>query len=381
MKKWALGLVGLALLAAFGYWFACVPAKEYPHGTTSIARFTPGPHAVVVDEFRAVDESRPTPPNHEFTGAPVRMLKGALWRPQGLQQPGPLLVYSHGFMSFHQEGQYLATFLASHGYTVVAVDYPLTNYSAPGKPRLADVVNQPGDVAFLIDTLLKRSRDTNDVLHGTIDENRIAVAGVSLGGLTSTLAAYHRKVLDRRIAAAVSIGGPTFMFTPQFFAGSHVPFMMVAADADAMVPYAKNAQPLQTKFPGSILVSLRNASHAGFAAPAATFMRFFSNPDAVGCRALRKGLLNNAGDGFMDSLAGADVGVEFTASELPCSYGVPATAMKAARQQMLTTLAVEAFLDSRFAADAAARDEARRYLLQTFPAENAEEVRVETQQE
>lgn len=63
-------------------------------------------------------------------------------------------------------------FLASHGYTVVAVDYPLTNFFAPGKPKLSDVVNQPGDVSFLIDTMLKRNADASDVLHNTINPKR-----------------------------------------------------------------------------------------------------------------------------------------------------------------------------------------------------------------
>ena len=54
---------------------------------------------------------------------------------------------------------------------VVAVDYPLTTYFAPGKPLITDVVNQPGDVSFLITEMLKRQ----DLM---IDPKRIAVAGL-----------------------------------------------------------------------------------------------------------------------------------------------------------------------------------------------------------
>ena len=49
-------------------------------------------------------------------------------------------------------GAYLAEQLASLGYVVVAVDYPLTNGLAPGGPDVKDVVNQLADVSFLIDT-------------------------------------------------------------------------------------------------------------------------------------------------------------------------------------------------------------------------------------
>jgi predicted dienelactone hydrolase len=280
-------------------------------------------------------------------------------------------------MSFSREGEYLDKFLASHGYTVVAVNYPLTNTFAPGRPQIADVVNQPGDIRFLIDTVLERAKDPNDVLHGTIDAQRIAVAGISLGGLTSTLAAYDRRTRDSRIAAAISIAGPAFMFSARFFADSPIPLMMIASDTDPIVPYEKNARPILEEFPGSILVTLKGAAHAGFAQPSATLMRFVSNPDSLGCRAVREGL-KDAAPGVLEALTAPDEGLVVSAIDPPCTGPLPLVAMKAARQHMLTTLAVEAFLDSRFAADAAARDDARRFLLHTFGDENAAEVKVET---
>lgn len=379
MSKWQILLIALVLLAGTGYWFAAIPAKAVPSGEESIARFAPGPYKVITESFKAVDETRKTEPNNDFAGRDVRVLKGKVWRPEGLKAPGPLLVYSHGFMSFHQEGLYLVRFLASHGYTVVAVDYPLTNFFAPGKPKLSDVVNQPGDVSFLIDTMLKRNADASDVLHNTINPKKIAVDGVSLGGMTSTLVAFHRKVLDKRITAAISTAGPAAMFTADFFASNDIPFMMIAGDGDAMVPYPTNAAPIPQKKPGSILVNLKNASHAGFAQPASTFMRFASNPDGIGCRQLTKNLPANASDSnasFIPGLDGAEYGIDLSDRTMPCTGEMPATAMKASRQHMFTTLAVHAFLDSVFADDAATRDRSRDYLLNRLPAENSEEVSV-----
>lgn len=379
MSKWQILLIVLVLLAGAGYWFAAIPAKAVPAGEESSARFAPGPYKVITEAFKVVDESRTTQPNNDFAGRDVRVLKGKVWRPDGLQAPGPLLVYSHGFMSFHQEGLYLSRFLASHGYTVVAVDYPLTNFFAPGKPKLADVVNQPGDVSFLIDTMLERNADASDVLHNTINPQKIAVNGVSLGGMTSTLVAFHRKVLDKRIAAAISTAGPAAMFTADFFTSNDIPFMMIAGDGDAMVPYQTNAAPIPQKKPGSVLVTLKAASHAGFAQPASTFMRFSSNPDGIGCRQLTKNLppasASNS-DSFIPGLDAAEYGIDLSDRTLPCTGDMPATAMKASRQHMFTALAVHAFLDSVFADDAATRDHSRDYLLNRLPAENSAEVSV-----
>ncbi len=380
MKRFTSVLLFVALICTMFYWFAFVPAREVPHGAASLARFKPGHYPVVVEDFQAMDRTRPTPPNHDFKGSPQRVLKGELWRPMGMQRPGPLLVYSHGFMSFSREGEYLDKFLASHGYTVVAVNYPLTKTFAPGKSQITDVVNQPGDIHFLVDTVLDRAKDPKDVLYRTIDVQRIAVAGVSLGGLTSTLAAYDRRMRDPRIAAAISIAGPAFMFSARFFADSSIgsiPLLMIASDTDPIIPYEKNARPILEEFPGSILVTLKGAAHAGFAEPAATLMRFFSNPDRVGCSTVHEGL-KNAAPGVLETLTDPDQGLVVSAIDPPCTGPLPLVVMKAARQQMLTTLAVEAFLDSRFAADAASRDDARRFLLHTFGDENTAEVKVET---
>ena len=383
MNKWQIAILVIAILAAAGYWFAAMPATATPAGAESQARFTPGPYKIITDSFKAVDESRPTAPNNDFTGRPVRVLKGKVWRPAGLPAPGPLLVYSHGFMSFHEEGKYLTRFLASHGYTVVSVDYPLTNFFAPGKPKLADVVNQPGDVSFLIDTMLKRNADKNDVLFNTIDPKKIAVDGVSLGGMTSTLVAFHGKVFDKRIAAAISTAGPAAMFTAAFFTTNTIPFMMIGGDGDAMVPFDINAAAIPQKVPGSILVNLKNASHAGFAQPASTFMRFMSNPDVLGCRELTKNLPatpdNASGsdsNSFIPGLDGAEYGIDLSDRTMPCSSEIPENAMKASRQHMFTTLAAYAFLESVFANELAMRNASREYLLQTLPAENNSEVAV-----
>ena len=245
-------------------------------------------------------------------------------------------------MSFYQEGLYLVRFLASHGYTVVAVDYPLTGFHAPDGPLMRDIVNQPGDVSFLIDTLLQRNADPDDALYTTIDPKKIAVAGTSLGGLTVIKVTFHRNMLDPRIAAAISIAGPTSLFTADFFTSSDVPFLMIYGTGDVIIPYNTNATPVLRKHPDTIIVSLQDASHAGFAQPASTLMRFIANPDVVGCRAVKEGLkdeLAGQNDQFMPLLGSAKDGIDMNAKIEFCSSPPIPVAMQAARQHMFTTLA------------------------------------------
>jgi len=381
MKKWWLALAAVLLIAIGGaaYWFFAIPPTAVPNGSQSLARFAPGPYRVLDEDFRAVDDSRPTPANGDTPAHPGRELVGEIWRPAHLDEPGPLVVYSHGFMSYHRESLYLARFLASHGYTMIAVDYPLTSLARTLKPRVTDVANQPGDVSFLIDTLLARNLDSADPLYRSIDPQRIAAVGLSLGGLTSTLVAFHRRLRDPRIAAAVSIAGPASVLTGAFFTDTQKPYLLVHGESDVIAPYARNALPVLAARPGTILVTLKNASHTGFAQPAAIGMRFMDNPDRLGCKAVLKGLAEElAGQqrAMLAVLGDAADGINLDAQVEVCASTPPAKVMPAARQQMFTALAVQAFLDSVFAPDSATRAADRDYLLHTLPQENGGEVAV-----
>lgn len=362
----------LLALAVIGiYWFAAVPRAAAPEGEHSAAMYQLGPERVVSERFLAIDESRPMQANKDFKGLPSRKLKGKIWRPFDASKPMPIVVYSHGFMSFYEEGRYLNEFLASHGYLVVAVNYPLTHFFAPGGPMIDDLVNQPQDVSFIIDTLVKRNETVNDSLYQKLDTDKIAVAGVSLGGMTSTLVSFHPEVIDPRIKAAISIAGPSKMFTPDFFRNHKTPLLMIAGTADAILPYEAHAAPLPAKYPGSTLVSLTDASHAGFAAPAATFMRFFDNPDTLGCDRVTKGLGKNSGlNKSMQPFFRADYGIDLAGDQQPCPEKPIAKAMDAPRQHLLTTLAAFSFLQSQFAATEPERAQADTFLLEHFAREN-----------
>ncbi len=342
--------------------------------SASAARLAPGPFEVRQFDETFVDTSRPSPAHDSFQGSDQRELLATVWHPPGYEDgPYPLIVYSHGFSSNRRGGAYLGEHLASHGYVVVAANFPLTNTYAPDRPWVRDIVNQPGDVSFLIDQLLARSTDADDGLWRMIDERRIGVTGISLGGMTSTLAAFHPELGDERIGAAMSIAGPTRQFLPAFFRHREVPFLMLAADIDALVPFASNAAPVLDMVPESQLVTVLNGSHTGFSGQS-TPLRFMSNPDALGCYIVLRNIENDNDDFWLDVLGTREQGINYDAVNELCLMDPLPVAMNPMRQQMITALVVRAFFDSQFADEDDDRELAQDFLSDVLPGE-LEEVR------
>jgi predicted dienelactone hydrolase len=365
-----LGVLVLALAVFLaGAFFASAPQPP-PAGSESARRLAMGPLPVASLDRAFVDRSRPTDANGDFAGAPERTLEATLWYPEGQPGPHPLLVYSHGFMSMRSENVPLAELLASHGYVVVSMDYPLTNRRAPGGPNVADAVNQPGDVRFVIDQILGWS-ESERPFAGSIDAERIGALGLSLGGLTTTLVTFHPRLRDPRIRAALSIAGPGALFDERFFATADVPFLMIAGTADAMVDYATNARPIPQKIASGGLLTIENASHAGFAAFADMFpLRLLDNPDSIGCWALMGNLEARRSENPFAKLGGAEDGVVLdAAAPLPCAQGAPDEALAAGRQLMIARLAALAFFESQFARDPAERASQASFLTETLPRE------------
>ncbi len=352
-----------------------------------------GPHKAGTAGFTLVDSSRSTAANSGIPEKPERTLHTTVWypareRPLELLRPDPkplaasacpcpLVIFNHGFMSFRSNGAYLARHLASHGYIVAAANFPLTSFGAAGGPQFRDLINQPGDVSFLIDQILSWSRDPKHRFTGVVDHERIGAVGLSLGGMTTTLLAFHRDFRDPRIRSAVSIAGPSAIFNEQFFTGSDVPFLMIAGDIDAMVDYQSNAMVLRERAPQATLVTLRGGSHTGFAGVASPFLEWLDNPDSLGCWFMRdqfeKGSKGQqAYNEFIMSMGGLEAGIE--ATELPelCGDASLPPALKPKRQHELTILAVFSFFQSSFHPNPSQRSEYRRALANNLARENPE---------
>ena len=277
-------------------------------------------------------------------------------------------------MSFRSNGAYLARYLASHGYIVAAANFPLTRFGTPGGPQFTDVINQPGDVSFIIDSLLGWSETAENRFAGCVDRKRIAAVGLSLGGLTTTLLTFHPEFRDPRIQAAVSIAGPVALLGRDFFNTASIPFMMIAADIDAMVDYQQNAVQFRAWLPDATFVTLHDGSHTGFAGMAARLFRWVDNPDSVGCWAMR-GTLDDAldvPDDFMSRLRGNENETLTDVELIPCRDPELPTALRPQHQQLLTKQAVFSFLQSQFHPDAEIRDEYTGILEQSLAQDNPE---------
>jgi pimeloyl-ACP methyl ester carboxylesterase len=376
LYKISLATAALLVLAVY---IVLNPPLDVPAGLLSQQHHRRGPHEVSHQSITWSDTSRPTMANRDFKGRADRELKGRIWFPTDKEgAPYPLVVYSHGYMSQYKEGEYILDFLASHGFVAVSVDFPLSNGSSPGGPTLADIVNQPGDVSFLIDQMIARSKQADNLLYGRVDAERIAAIGLSLGGLTTELAAFDPHMKDPRIRAAISMAGPSQFLTPDFFAGSNIPFMYIGGTADAIVPYEQNAQPIPKKYKNGVLVTLESGSHVGFIDIAPRLFRWMQNPDKLGCAGLMRALKTAQQDSktgkplpSLGELIGG-AGVDASASTAPCRTSNFAQAMRPARQHTLAMLAIYSFLESEFSPSQSTQNEMHYYLFKQFSAENTD---------
>ena len=356
---------GAALLALVVLGAACtviVPPAPPPPGSPSARLLAEGPFEVGRRDYALVDGSRPNDARTGEAACRPRRLQTTIWFPRAAPGPHPLVLYSHGFLSTRRGGTYLAEWLASRGYVVAAPDHPLTARWTRGDRVIDDVVNQPADLRFLADTILGWD-ECERPFEGAVDPERIGVMGLSLGGMTATLAAFHPRLRDPRIRAAVSIAGPMTIFAPGFFAAVPVPFLMIAGNADVVVDYAANAPLVLERVPDGELVTIAGGSHAGFDDAGSGVLRVLCNPDALACWWLSLVLDLSHSRATLVALDGEEGGVIVPgATPRPCVQAPPCRAIDPARQHLATKLAVGAFFDRYLAADPAARWAAAAYL-------------------
>ena len=354
---------GLVILILLGLAIYVASGPERPHPESASAAWLEfGAYQVGRAELVFIDDTRPTGENRGFPAKPQRTLTTSVWFPRELEAALPLIIHSHGIVSNRTEMVYLAETLASHGYLVAATDYPLTSGSTAGGANAEDVVNQPADISFLIDSLL-RLRDEQKPFSGSIDESRIGLSGYSLGGLTTYLATYHPDWRDSRIAAALVIAGPSAIFAPRFFETSSIPMLVIAGTSDALIEHARNAADLRTRARNISVITIEGGTHLGFIELADPAFRFMDNPDTLGCTAVLAVLGENPNAVF--ETMGAPAEGFGSAHDLPgiCDYGYGA-AVHPGRQQMITKIATLSFYESILSVDPARRKQARTQLIE-----------------
>jgi len=316
-----------------------------------------GPFAVGVTTLTLVDDSRPTDANGTYAGADSRTLVTEVWYPaEGSVNeseirdapldrsgaPYPLIVFSHGYTGMRRQSTTYTSHLASHGYVVVSADYPLTNLAAPGGPRLGDVLNQPGDVSFLIDSLLGFSRQAGHQLEGAVDEEAIGLSGHSLGGLTTLLAAFG-PMRDPRVKAALPIAGPACLVGDAAYGTTPVPLLVLGGSEDRVVAWRSVRAAYDMAQPPKYLLAILGANHLRFADLDAA-------DSVVGTLESTEGFLEEVTRVGQATGANLMSCVADGSAELPA----PASPLMGDRQRELTRLFATAFFDRYLKGDEAA---------------------------
>jgi predicted dienelactone hydrolase len=207
-----------------------------------------------------VDESRPTPATAESGESPERTLETWLYLPAA-DQPAPLIIFSHGMAGHPTKFERMHTAWRDAGYAVAAPAFPLTNDQITGGSLdAADVVNQPGDVVFVLDQLLAMNGDKNSDLFGRFDPEQLAAAGLSLGGMTTYAAAVDEPTRDGRFKAAIIQAG--LIPNGDFVAPTDLPVLVMHGSADPALDHALALSSFESLNAPKIFVSMVDAWHA-----------------------------------------------------------------------------------------------------------------------
>jgi len=174
-----------------------------------------------------------------------RALLTAIWYPlapawagsQPAIGPFPLVMFAPGFMQCGATYTDLLRAWASAGYVVVAVNFPRTDCRVGSAAYEPDLVNQPGDMSYVLSTLLALSAQPDDFFSGLLNRGQIAAAGQSDGGDTVAALAANACCADRRLAAVAVLSGAEWPPMPgEYFPHAAPPMLFVQGSADTINP-------------------------------------------------------------------------------------------------------------------------------------------------
>jgi dienelactone hydrolase len=195
------------------------------------------------------------------------------------QNQWPVIIFLTGNGASRAFYTSLVAGLASHGYVVLAIDHPyeaMITQLANGKIATTiedhsndtDLTNfmkgrlntRIADVLFVINQLSNSKGSSADFL-SSLDQNRIVIAGHSLGGATAAAA----MALDSRIKAAANIDGTLYGELPKPN-GPHS-FLLIESnkeESDRYVRYENGNQKLFKQFGGGYRYEIVEADHYSF---------------------------------------------------------------------------------------------------------------------
>jgi predicted dienelactone hydrolase len=322
-----------------------------------------GEFGVGVTTLEFVDLSRPTEVNRDFAGADERRLPVEVWYPAGPSSdapeqrdatldrsgaPFPLIVFAHGYSATNRQSPSYTQHLASRGYIVASINFPLSSAGAPGGPRISAVLDQPGDVSFVIDSLL--ALEEGHALAGAIDAEAIGMTGHSLGGLTTLLTAYGED-RDERLRAVAPISPPA-CFIGDGFAASSIPIMVIGGSKELIVSPTSIRRAYDIAPPPRYHAELIGADHIRFADVAIEDSQLPGIVDTIA-----RGDLDGDATRIADALSGD------TASCAMVAEANADTLLAAERQRELLRIYATPFFDAYLRHD----EDALRFLQETLP--------------
>jgi predicted esterase len=180
-------------------------------------------------------------------------------------------VFAHGLGADPQLYTSLLSYWAAAGYVVAAPLFPLSSAHTPGGPDAGDVINQPGDISFIITSVLMAAAQPAGLLSGLIDSRVIGAAGHSNGAITTLGLVANTCCRDSRIKAAVIMAEAT-----EAFPGGHYdmaqapPLLLVHGTADELIPYSGAVAVFNGARGPKGLLSIKGGDHESAAALSAT---------------------------------------------------------------------------------------------------------------
>ena len=251
------GIAAIGLLAVAGLAAAAVRDG----GGGGAARPAAASFEVLSRTEQLVDVTRPTDAAGDQPARPVRPLPTVTYYPAG-EGPFPLVVFAHGnTVATPEHYRPLLRSWGAAGYVVAAPIFPLSSTRLPG--GAGDVVNQPADVSFVVSEMLRLAADPSSPYAGLIDPGRIAVAGHSLGAMTTLGTAFHTCCRDARVRAAIVLAGRERPFPGGTFfpPGTSTALLVVHGDADPLLPVAGSRQIYDHALAPKFLLTVLGGDH------------------------------------------------------------------------------------------------------------------------
>ncbi len=168
-----------------------------------------------------------------------------------LHGPYPVVAFGHGFLM--QTSYYLSTFrhLATHGYVVIAPQFPDTQHELLAY-----------DLNFCVSYIKDMNTNPAHRFYNNIDTGAVGVSGHSMGGGASLIAAVHDSTI--LVAAPFAAAETTTPVIPRMYLIKGAVYL-ISAQNDGITPVFSTQLPMyQNALPVKVLPVLRGANHIKF---------------------------------------------------------------------------------------------------------------------